>query len=89
MEWARFLGLKALFITLDIEKSYDFMEWIFSLAMFQALGFDYIFFSRMETLFGDALASLYVNYAKRKEVHLLWPLRQHFPLALTSYVLVT
>ena len=83
------MRLKALFITLDIEKSYDFTKWIFSLAMLQALSFDYLFCPRVETLVADALACLYVNYAKNKEVHLSWPLRHHCPLALTLYVLVT
>jgi hypothetical protein len=87
MKWARYLGLKGLFIKLDFRKAYDWVEWSFILAKFQALGFGQFFIWVVETLFANALACISVNQAKSEKVRSSKSISQAFPLAPTLHFL--
>jgi hypothetical protein len=56
MKWDKSLGLKDLFINLNLKKSFDRVEWTLILAMLHALKFGPLFVQVVETIFVDASA---------------------------------
>lgn len=81
------LGLDALFIKIDFEKTYVWVEWPFIIVMLNAFNFGSVFIDVVETHFAKPSTYLSINRCNSKEFGLFHSIKQGWPLSPTLCLL--
>ena len=88
MKWTHLSKQNILFIKIDFEKAYDWIEWRFILSMLKFVGFRPMFINSISMLFKYAFAILNLNNFQFDNSSLFQSIRQGCPVSPSLYILV-